>query len=53
MTEIIAEHLQELLFHAPHERTEATELRHRENQFAHWLFATDHITEAMKSIMMA
>lgn len=37
-------HAQELLSHAPYQKSEKVELRNWMNQFAHWLFATDHIT---------
>ncbi|WP_324753994.1 TrlF family AAA-like ATPase [Roseovarius sp. Pro17] len=37
-------HAQELLSHAPYEKNERVDLRNWMNQFAHWLFATDHIT---------
>ena len=39
-----SEHAAELLSHAPFEQTEKAERRNWMNQFAHWLFATDHIT---------
>lgn len=44
MEAFMAAHAAELLSHAPFEKTEKAELRNWMNQFAHWLFATDHIT---------
>ena len=44
MEEFMLEHAQELLSHAPYQKSERVELRNWMNQFAHWLFATDHIT---------
>lgn len=44
MEEFMGAHAQELLSHAPYDKTEKSELRNWMNQFAHWLFATDHIT---------
>jgi hypothetical protein len=44
MEKFMGEHAQELLSHAPYEKSEKVELRSWMNQFAHWLFATDHIT---------
>lgn len=44
MEAFMGEHAQELLSHAPYEKSERVELRNWMNQFAHWLFATDHIT---------
>ena len=44
MEAFIAAYAAELLSHAPFEKTEKAELRNWMNQFAHWLFATDHLT---------
>ncbi len=44
MEKFMGAHAQELLSHAPYEKSEKVELRNWMNQFAHWLFATDHIT---------
>jgi AAA domain, putative AbiEii toxin, Type IV TA system len=44
MEAFMGAHSAELLSHAPFEKTEKAELRNWMNQFAHWLFATDHIT---------
>jgi len=44
MEAFMGAHAAELLSHAPFEKTEKAELRNWMNQFAHWLFATDHIT---------
>lgn len=44
MEAFMAAYAAELLSHAPFEKSEKAELRNWMNQFAHWLFATDHIT---------
>lgn len=44
MEAFMAAHAAQLLSHAPFEKIEKAELRNWMNQFAHWLFATDHIT---------
>ena len=44
MEAFMAAHAVELLSHAPFDKAEKAELRNWMNQFAHWLFDTDHIT---------
>lgn len=44
MFEFMADHLNELLSHAPYARSDEAEFRAWSRKFAHWLFATDHIT---------
>lgn len=44
MSGFIAKHLQDLLKHAPYAQNQQAEFRVWSKQFAHWLFATDHIS---------
>lgn len=44
MTAFMAKYLKDLLSHAPYAPIQQAEFRAWSNQFAHWLFGTDHIT---------
>ncbi|GAA3973750.1 TrlF family AAA-like ATPase [Allohahella marinimesophila] len=44
MTAFMVKYLSDLLSHAPYAPTQHAEFRAWLNQFAHWLFGTDHIT---------
>jgi len=44
MTDFIATYLQDILIQAPYASTQQTEYKVWLNQFAHWLFGTEHIS---------